>query len=617
MVHFVSAGPGAEDLITIRGKELLSAADVVIYAGSLVNPALLSYTKEGCRIYNSAHMDLEDVMEVIRDAEEKRKMAVRLHTGDTSVYSTIREQMDELDEEGIAYDVTPGVSAFQAAAASLQAELTLPDISQTVILTRGNGRTKVPERESLRSLAGHHATMVLYLSSSLAYEVQKELSEGGYAPNTPVDVVYKASWPEEKMIRSTLEEFPEKMEEEHITKTALILVGDVLGTSKIQGSYDQKVPRSRLYDPEFSTGIRKGKVLHIWMVACTGNGVQNMQKLRRIWEEKLKQEEKNAEFELHIKCSAVEGHERKSLRLLTREAFDQSDVIIFFSSTGIAVRSIAPYLKSKMTDPAVLVIDEKARNCIPLVSGHIGGANEYAKEVERMIGSHAIITTATDLEHKFSVDVFAKSHDLTISNMEKAKEISAKVVNKETVFIFSDLPITEKLPDELKKTENIEQADLILTGNRDRIQSVLKRNKTEGAGRGIGLILIPKLFDLGIGCRRNTSFDEMKKAIEDVLIRLNTVPKALHGIGSITLKADEPAFKKVKDYYHLEPEFFSAEQLQKIPGEFTKSQFVKKITGVDNVCERSAVKLSGGTLILRKAVYGNVTVAVAKREIIL
>lgn len=249
MVHFVGAGPGAKDLITVRGKELLEQADVIIYAGSLVNPELLEYAKKDCEIHNSAYMTLEEVIAVMVKAEKEQKMTVRLHTGDPAIFGAIKEQMDELEQYEIPYDVCPGVSALFGAAASLKAEYTLPEVSQSVIITRAEGRTKVPQRESLVSMAGHQATMVLYLSSSLAKSVKKDLIEGGYRPETPVAVVYKATWEDEKIIRTTLALLPEMMEKEEIYKTALIIVGDVL-----DGSYE----KSKLYDKTFTTEFRKG-----------------------------------------------------------------------------------------------------------------------------------------------------------------------------------------------------------------------------------------------------------------------------------------------------------------------------------------------------------------------
>lgn len=251
MVHFVGAGPGAPDLITLRGAELLRSADVIIYAGSLVNPALLKMAGEDCEIYNSAEMTLEDVLEVMERAErEKKKNTVRLHTGDPCLYGAIREQMDALDADGIHYDDTPGVSSFCGAAAALNAEYTLPTISQTVIITRMEGRTPVPEKEKLASLAAHGATMVIFLSIGLIDKVQQALLAGGaYTSETPAAVVYKASWPEQKVVRCTVGTLAGSTRANGITKTALIVVGDFLGT---------RYERSKLYDPTFTTEFRKG-----------------------------------------------------------------------------------------------------------------------------------------------------------------------------------------------------------------------------------------------------------------------------------------------------------------------------------------------------------------------
>ena len=249
MVHFVGAGSGAADLITVRGAKLLGEADVVIYAGSLVNPALLDYTKPGCEIHDSAKLTLEEVIALIEKAEAAGKTTVRLHTGDSSIYGAVREQFDELEKRDIVYDVCPGVSAFCGAAAALRAEYTLPDVSQTVIITRAPGRTPVPERESIRSLAAHQATMVLFLSTSLTELLQVELLAGGYAAETPVAVVYKATWPEEKIFRCTVGTLHETVTGNGLTKTSLIVVGNCLGDNYL---------RSLLYHPDFTTEFRKG-----------------------------------------------------------------------------------------------------------------------------------------------------------------------------------------------------------------------------------------------------------------------------------------------------------------------------------------------------------------------
>lgn len=249
MVHFVGAGPGAPDLITRRGARLLQEADVIIYAGSLINPVLLGLAKTDCRIYNSAEMTLEQVLEVMSAAERAGRTTVRLHTGDPCLYGAIREQMDALDAAGTSYDDTPGVSSFCGAAAALNAEYTLPGVSQTVIVTRLAGRTSVPEKENLAALATHGATMVIFLSSGMLDGVQEALLQGAYTPSTSAAIVYKATWPEEKIVRCTVGTLAGSGRQAGIRSTALILVGDFL-----RPDYE----RSKLYDPAFTTGFRKG-----------------------------------------------------------------------------------------------------------------------------------------------------------------------------------------------------------------------------------------------------------------------------------------------------------------------------------------------------------------------
>ena len=248
MIYFVGAGSGAPDLITVRGARLLSEADVIVYAGSLVNPALLEYKKDGCEVYNSAKMTLEEVIAVMAPAAKVGKTVVRLHTGDPCVYGAHREQMDELDKRGIPYEVCPGVSSFCGAAAALKAEYTLPNVSQSVILTRMEGRTPVPEKEQIEAFAAHGATMVIFLSAGQLPRLSERLIAGGYAPDTPAAIVYKATWPDEKVVRTTVADLAEAGAREGITKTALITVGGFLGT---------EYERSKLYDPTFTTEFRE------------------------------------------------------------------------------------------------------------------------------------------------------------------------------------------------------------------------------------------------------------------------------------------------------------------------------------------------------------------------
>ena len=251
MVYFVGAGSGAADLITVRGMRLLQQADVIIYAGSLVNPELLQYAKPDCEIHNSAKLTLEEVLQIMQEAEEQGKMLARLHTGEPSIYGAVREQMDALEELGISYESCPGVSACFGAAASLNLEYTLPDVSQTLIITRMEGKTKVPEKESIESLAAHQASMAIYLSTGMLEELSRRLIAGGYREDSPAALVYKATWPEEEAYVCTVGTLAQIAAKHGITKTALVLVGDVI----THGHYQ----KSRLYAADFSTEYRAAK----------------------------------------------------------------------------------------------------------------------------------------------------------------------------------------------------------------------------------------------------------------------------------------------------------------------------------------------------------------------
>ena len=251
MIYFVGAGCGAADLITVRGMNLLKSADVIVYAGSLVNPQLLDYASDGCQIYNSATMTLDEVMDVMVKATEEGKKVVRLHTGEPSIYGAVQEQMHVLDEKGLSYESCPGVSACFGAAASLNLEYTLPEISQSLIITRMEGRTPVPKKESIESFAAHGASMAIYLSSGMMDELSKRLIEGGYSKDTPAAIVYKASWPDEKKFICTVGTLAETADANGIKNLAVVLVGDVISKSGYA--------LSKLYSADFETGFRKAR----------------------------------------------------------------------------------------------------------------------------------------------------------------------------------------------------------------------------------------------------------------------------------------------------------------------------------------------------------------------
>lgn len=630
MVHFVGAGPGACDLITVRGMNRIKEADVIIYAGSLVNPALLSYAKADCEIYNSAHMTLEDVVSVMREAEAAGKGTVRLHTGDPSVYGAIREQMDLLDECGIAYDVCPGVSAVFGAAASLACEYTLPDVTQTLILTRAEGKTPVPEKENLRSLAAHRASLVLYLSSGLARKVRQDLLFGGYAEDTPVAVVYKATWPEEKIIRTTLAKLPEDMEAAGITKTALIIVSPALGSV-----YE----KSRLYDAAFATEYRGATeiafpagIRRVLLITCSVRGYATMQKLAKKLENIS-----GAEIITKVKCEALpEVSMKETVKACVDAYFGQVDAIVFVTASGIAVRSVAEHLTHKSKDPAIVCMDELGKHVISLVSGHAGGANALTQMLADVMWATPVITTATDVEGRFSIDDYAREHNLVVTDWEKAKAISAEVLTTGAEPVWMDeaevLQEEEKNACEIRK----EQKSTGIDGceNEINVQELqigshqVIITPQDGSVDVQTLQLIPRCIVAGVGCKKGTPVDKIEHAVQDAFAKAGLRMEALCAVVSIDLKKKEAGLLEFCETRNVPFETYAAEELQAVPGTYSASEFVSGVTGVDNVCERSAVKYASehgmnqgeqllgrqakhGELLLRKQAYGGVTVALA------
>lgn len=644
MVHFVGAGPGACDLITVRGMNRIKEADVIIYAGSLVNPELLSYAKADCEIYNSAHMTLEDVVSVMREAEAAGKGTVRLHTGDPSVYGAIREQMDLLDEYGITYDVCPGVSAVFGAAASLACEYTLPDVTQTLILTRAEGKTPVPEKENLRSLAAHHASLVLYLSSGLARKVRQDLLLGGYAEDTPVAVVYKATWPEEKIIRTTLAKLPEDMEAAGITKTALIIVSPALGSI-----YE----KSRLYDAAFATEYRGATeiafpagIRRVLLVTCSVRGYATMQKLAKKLENIS-----GAEIITKVKCEALpEVSMRETVKACVDTYFGQVDAIVFVTASGIAVRSVAEHLAHKSEDPAIVCMDECGKHVISLVSGHAGGANALTQMLADVIWATPVITTATDVEGSFSIDDYAREHNLVVTDWTKAKAISAEVLATGAEPVWIEEPAVtqgeEKRACEIRKEQKSTGIDV------GKIENDGCKNEVDGCGNRINvkrlqigshqviitpkdvpvdaqtLQLIPRCIVAGVGCKKGIPADKIEHAVQDAFAKAGLRMEALCAVSSIDLKKEEAGLLEFCETRNVPFETYAAEELQAVPGTYSASEFVSGVTGVDNVCERSAVKYASehgmnqgeqllgrqakhGELLLRKQAYGGVTVALA------
>ena len=609
MVHFVGAGSGAVDLITVRGAELLKNADIIIYAGSLVNRELLSCAKKDAVIYDSKDMTLPDVINTMKKATENGLDVVRLHTGEPSIYGAVREQMDELDKLGIEYDSCPGVTAAFGAAAALNIEYTLPDVSQSLIITRMEGRTAVPEGEDIESFAAHQASMAIYLSAGMMDKLAARLISGGYKPDTPAAIVYKATWPDEKKVVTTVEKLAEAAAENGIKNLAVVLVGDAVGHEK----YD----RSKLYSPDFTTEFRVAKrSIEDSSCAVTDNNTKAISLHGIGYEAETEglsdnKRIKSESFDIGLQGKIVNRYPEADIFTFTDRAenlagkvrehlaqlgnispavfrchmdevkkrlsfsFEEKRAVIFISASGIAVRCIADYVMDKLCDSPVIVISEDGKYVIPLLSGHVGGANDLAVAIADRLGAFKVITTATDISGGFQLDNYAKSHQLYIADRQLIKSVAAESLeNKYHEHDAED--DHQSCVNIINADDHQSHVDMINT------DEYIKQLISKGG-------LVPKVYYLGIGCRRNKPYGDIRNAIENFLANNKIELQRLAAIASIDVKKDEEGIRRWADTNRVPFVVYSAEDLAALGDGFSSSETVLEKVGVDNVCERAAV----------------------------
>ncbi len=461
-VIFAGAGPGAPDLLTLRCAQALAAADLVIYAGSLVNPEVLQHCRPECRLVDSARIDLDEVIALIKAAVAKKEKVVRLHTGDPAMYGAISEQMNRLDELKIDYEIIPGVSSVFAAAAALKCEFTMPDLSQSLVLTRTAGRTPMPDQETIANFAATGATLAFFLSAGNLEKLTQELIAAGKPATTPAAVVYRASWPNQKIVRSPLADIAAKVAAAGIRRQALLLVGPVL---------ERSGGLSLLYDKHFSHGYRSQRRDEFFTGKCALYAMSKTgyAKALEIAGALPQAEVFVPERILNAVLTAVADVTEKSVPIevksfaagamdgLLAENWQKFSGHIFVAATGIAVRKIAPLLQHKTLDPAVLVCDENGTQIISLVGGHIGGANRLARKVAGITGGTAVITTATDVHNLVAFDEMAARNGWEVKNPALIKFLNAALLENETIDVL--------LPDHLFQEYYAEKKNLRLVAD--------------------------------------------------------------------------------------------------------------------------------------------------------
>ncbi len=601
-VYFLGAGPGDPKLVTIRTKEVLSQADLVIYAGSLVNPEVLNYTRSRIPVYDSSRLSLEELGKIMLSAAMAGKTVARLHTGDPSLYGAIQEQMAFLDRHAVPYTVIPGVSAVFAAAASVKRELTLPEVSQAVILARLEGKTSVPPAQSLARLAQHRCTMGIFLSVQQIDNVVQELSTV-FPPDTPVAVIHKASWPEEKIIRGTLKNIVQKVHRSGIKRQAMILVGDALGTPPF--------PRSRVYGSPYSHGTRtvpSTKRKGMALIAVTEGGIALAQTLL--------QGLGNATLFVPEKFRLKGGKVRRfssGIQHLAQRLFQEKEALIFITAAGIAVRAIAPFIGAKDSDPAVVVLDEKGRHVISLLSGHLGGANELAVRIAHETGGHPIITTATDVHGFPALDVLAKRTGAVCRDSDLVKRFNATLVSGRAVGVFP-----ASLKEELFRTPTRGLRFYKKLGNLLRspcsarliISNCLLPELKRQPGK-LNVVLRPKNIVVGVGCNRGTTAKELNDTFDKVMTMRGLSQESVRGLATIDAKKNEAGLRAFAKRRRFPIAFFARGQLNavSIP---SPSSAAKQALGVQGVSEPAAL-LAAETdgVLFPKTKVGNVTFAAA------
>ncbi len=594
-IYFIGAGPGDPKLLTIKARKLLDDADVIIYTGSLVPEKLL----QGCKakLFNSANMHLEQVMKILTDSYKHGLRTVRLHTGDPSLYSAIAEQIALLKKDSIPFKVVPGVTSGFAACASLGVELTIPEKVQTVIISRISGRTPVPEKESLEKLSKIQGSLILYLSINHIKEVTQRLSKG-YPPNTPVAVVEKATWPEERIITGTLDDIVQKVEEAGIKKTAVIIVGEAL-----KGITDPERYRSRLYHKEFSHGYRQGaRHDNDDLLATFATGEPERKDAYIVYlgqSGKLIAETLQRKLQCHTQKISFK---RLQAEKILAKKWQKIKWIIFIGACQIAIRTIAPHLQNKYVDPAVVTVDESAENVICILSGHIGGGNELAREIAHILDSRAVVTTQSDLLDLPALDLWARANRLVPANKDELKNTQALFRNKGRLKVFLQRFVSARqIPKGFILVNEQDEADVV-------IGPFVRDSKA-------GLHLVTRNVSLGTGCHRNFSPASLIEMAKDFLKEHCIHPFAIERICTIDKKAKEPAIKRLAEELYAELTTFSAEELNGVQG-VNESEAVFKAVGARAVAEPAAVLCSnGGEVVVEKQKFQGYTFSIAIKRL--
>ncbi len=655
-VYFVGAGPGAPDLITVRGQEIIAQADLILYADSLVEESVAGLSRKAtAQIATSSGLHLEQMLDLMIKAVEEGGVVARVHSGDPALYGAVHEQMAHLEDHNVPYEVVPGVTAAFAVAADLKTELTVPDVVQTIILTRTAGRTTMPEGEDLQALAAPGASLAIYLSiSRIKHVVNDLLASGGYTPETPVAVYHKVTWPDESSVVGTLADIVEKVKAVGYTKHALILVSPALDP-ELKG--EKRRTSSHLYDKTYthrfrravdfkrdkekqeaageikgviagekhlgSQSVRQGRVV----IGITKRGSELAAKLAHDLKADCAIPEKFIETAKHLSqnghSTTVSPYLDSALAEIRRRWSHYSQLVLVMPS-GVAIRAMSPLLGDKTSDPAVVCLDEAGQSIIPLLGGHQAGANGLAEQIAAITQGHAAITTASDVQGKAALDLppTTGGRRWAIDPASALTHASASLVNDEAigVFITPDLPESTKrqaqewlaTSDNVTFVETLDDLDLdayaaglIISHHTlsDHHQHFLRKS----------VLYRPAVLIAGMGCKRDVPAEELREALHQTLQDAELAIESMQTLTTVDLKADEVGLRTFAKAINIPLQIVSQTELQALePANFSPSAAQEKFN-LPGVAEPCAVITAGakGQLIVPKRSFAQCTVAIA------
>jgi precorrin-4 C11-methyltransferase len=605
-VYFIGAGPGDPELITVKAQRLIARADVIIYAGSLVNPVLLAYARPETETHNSAGMKLDQQVAVMQAAVNQGQTVARLHTGDPSIYGATLEQMRTLDRLGIGYSIIPGVTSAFAAAAALGIEFTVPGDTQTVMFTRLAGRTPVPDSENLRALAAHRSSMAIFLSTGMTSRVVDELQAAGYTADTPVAVVFRASWPDQRIIRGTLANIATQVEHAEVTHHALIIVSPALKAETRQAS----APDSHLYGTAFNETDRAPTTA---IITLTRNGTATGLQLHEQLSDSVVYAP--ARFVDDSAADSIIPYST-SVRQTLQSAFQEHRSLVCIMATGIVMRDLAPVLRSKHTDPAVVVMDEQGQNIISLLSGHKGGANALTRQVAQLLGGHAVLTTASDVQGLPALDLLGKDEGWRLAPHSQMTAVIGALVNGEAVGVVQDCGeeswLSQTAPANLTRHPDF---DALRRGKPQAAVIITHRTVPSEVTADIPHTIVyhPPVLAVGVGCNRGTPAAEIEAAIKQTLTEAGLNRHSIATLATIEDKADEVGLLEVCDQQNWPLKIFSRAEIAAIKEVPTPSPWAQKALGVPGVAEPAAMLAAhADALLVDKRKFPNVTVAVAE-----